>query len=99
MKFAEIDLAETLHAIGAVLTAIGIILTGFWSYRAKRAAEAGQITSRSNQITVRDTQDEVKAIHTLVNGQHGELLRQNAMSAMRIAALTRKPEDIQAAHE
>ena len=77
-----IDIPATITAIGAVVAAVGVILTAWWAYRAK--TQASEATA---QITV--VGKDVYELGKRVDGRLTELLDAAAAKGVTDAALAR----------
>ena len=84
----NIDIPATITALGALVSAIGVILLAFWSYRAKeRAAVAADkatvaaALAAESQKAIIATKDGIFELGQRVDGRLSELLELTRTSA------------------
>ena len=71
------EVPATITALGALVTAVGVILIAFWAYRAKvKATEAADRTVKLDRVLI-DISDKVYALDERVDGRLSELLKSN----------------------
>lgn len=82
------DLPATLTALGALVTAVGVILIAYWAYRSKEratraveaAAEAARLTAQGNE-EIQLIHGEVREIGARIDGRLSELLKSSIAQA------------------
>lgn len=75
------DVASLVGAIGSVITAVGVIVVGWWTYRGKEraakateAAEAAQKAAEANTRALVATRDGIYELGKRIDGRMDELL-------------------------
>jgi len=56
------DLPAVLTALGALVTAFGVIAIAYWSYRGKERAAAAVAAARAAEVAARESQAQIVAI-------------------------------------
>lgn len=91
MKYSEVDIPQTITALTGLVAAVGVILNLYWTkkvgVKADSAANSADKAAKTAALTAAETKHEVQHVRRLVNGQHTNLLRTNALAARRLADL------------
>lgn len=95
------DLPSIISAIGGVITAIGVILIAFWSYRAKERVADAVKQGKLNEAQIIAVGDTIYALGEKVDGRLTDLLRESkaASRAEGVAAGEQSQRDRHAASE
>ena len=85
----DVDLPATITAIGALVTALGVILVAYWAYRGKeRASKAADLAADAKKEIVA-VGDKLYLLDKRVDGRLTELLAQARAEGVSNANLAR----------
>lgn len=82
-----IDWPAVITALGALVTAIGAILIGYWSYRAKERATAAATTSADNKKEIVQVKGDVFMVGERIDGRLTKLLELTEKAAFQAGKL------------
>ena len=78
---ASLDWVGIITAVGACITAIGVILAGFWSYRSKQKAAIAAEKAEANGAKIVELDGKLYQLGANVDGRLTELLRTSTAAA------------------
>jgi len=75
------DLAGIIAAVGSVITALGVILVGYWAYKGKNRADDAKRASENNNARIVELDGKLYTLGVNVDGRLSELLRVSTEAA------------------